>query len=92
MVWNFLTKSEKYCAYWLNAYHHGLQWEDEMIPYSMMKCLITIAVIDAEERDDNKVLVYVKECEKREWLAGILDNGNLIIETLDYSLYIIIYI
>jgi len=23
--WNILTKSEKYCASWLNAYHHGLQ-------------------------------------------------------------------
>jgi len=25
MPWNFLTKSEKYCASWLSAYHHGLQ-------------------------------------------------------------------
>ncbi|KYN14539.1 hypothetical protein ALC57_13236 [Trachymyrmex cornetzi] len=28
MPWSFLTKSEKYCAFWLSAYHHGLQWED----------------------------------------------------------------
>ena len=28
MSWNFLTKSEKYCASWLSAYHHGLQWEE----------------------------------------------------------------
>ncbi|KYM81450.1 hypothetical protein ALC53_08075, partial [Atta colombica] len=28
MPWNFLTKSEK---------HHGLQWEDRMIPHSMVK-------------------------------------------------------
>ena len=40
MPWNFLTKSEKYCASWLSAYHHGLQWEDGMIPYSTLKCLI----------------------------------------------------
>jgi len=32
MSWNFLTKSEKYYTSWLNAYHHGLQWEDGMIP------------------------------------------------------------
>jgi len=60
MPWNFLTKSEKYYASWLSAYHYGLQWEDEMIPYSMAKRLITMAVIGAEENDDNKALVYVK--------------------------------
>ncbi|KYN12206.1 hypothetical protein ALC57_15629 [Trachymyrmex cornetzi] len=60
MPWSFLTKSEKYCASWLSAYHHGLQWEDGTIPYSMVKRLITMAVIGTEECDDNKTLVYVK--------------------------------
>jgi len=64
MLWNFLTKSEKYCAFWLSVYHHELQWEDGMILYSMMKRLVTMAVIDAEENDDNKFLVYVKRCKK----------------------------
>ncbi|KYN24340.1 hypothetical protein ALC57_04059, partial [Trachymyrmex cornetzi] len=35
------------------------------------------------ENDDNKALVYVKGREKREWLADVLDNDNLTIETLD---------
>ncbi|KYN10029.1 hypothetical protein ALC57_17844, partial [Trachymyrmex cornetzi] len=83
MSWSFLTKSEKYCVSWLSAYHHGLQWEDGTIPYSMVKRLITMAVIGVEECDDNKALVYVKGREKREWLADILDSDNLIIETLD---------
>ncbi|KYN11120.1 hypothetical protein ALC57_16737, partial [Trachymyrmex cornetzi] len=83
MPWSFLTKSEKYCASWLSAYHHGLQWEDGTIAYSMVKRLITMAVIGAKECDDNKALVYVKRREKREWLADILDRDNLIIETLD---------
>ena len=43
-----------------------------MIPYSMTKRLITMAVIDAEENDDNKALIYVNGHEKREWLANIL--------------------
>jgi len=49
--------------------------------------LITIAVIDAEENDDNKILVYVQGHEKREWLTGILDSDDSIIETLvaDYE-------
>jgi len=76
--WNFLTKSEKFCAFWLSAYHHGLQWEDGIILYS----LITMAVIVAEENDD-KTLVYIKGREKREWLADILDNNDSTIETLD---------
>ncbi|KYN44942.1 hypothetical protein ALC56_00594 [Trachymyrmex septentrionalis] len=80
---NFLTKSEKYCASWLSAYHHGLQWEDGMIPYSTAKCLITMTVIGAKENDDDKVLIYVKGREKREWLADIFDSDNLTIETLD---------
>ncbi|KYQ58525.1 hypothetical protein ALC60_02475, partial [Trachymyrmex zeteki] len=81
MSWNFLTKSEKYCASWLSAYHHGLQWEDGMIPYNIVKRLITI--IGAEENDDNKSLVYVKGSEKRQWLADILDSDDLTIKTLD---------
>ncbi|KYM98822.1 hypothetical protein ALC62_10452, partial [Cyphomyrmex costatus] len=81
--WNYLTKSEKYCASWLGAYHHGLQWEDGMIPYSMTKRLITMAVIGAEWNGDNKAIVYVKGREKRQWLADILDSDDLTIETLD---------
>jgi len=38
-----------------------------MIPHSMMKRLISMTVIDAN--DDNKTLVYIKECEKRERLV-----------------------
>ncbi|KYN11060.1 hypothetical protein ALC57_16792 [Trachymyrmex cornetzi] len=83
MSWSFLTKSEKYCVSWLSAYHHGLQWEDGTIPYSMVKRLITMAAIGVEECDDNKALVYVKGREKREWLADILDSDDLIIEILD---------
>jgi len=61
MPWNFLTTSEKDCASWLSACHHGLQWEDRMIPYSMMKRLITMAVIGVKENDDNEAFEYVKE-------------------------------
>jgi len=59
MPWNILTKSEKSCASWLSAYHHGLQWEDGMIPYNIAKCLIIKTIIGVEE-NDNKTLVYVK--------------------------------
>jgi len=60
----------------------------------MVKRLITIAVIDAEENDNNNTLI---KGWKREWLADILDSDNLIIETLnaDYedidSLHNVIY-
>jgi len=63
MPWNFLTKSEKDCVSWLSACHHGLQWEDRMISYSMVKRLITMAVIDVGKNDDNKALIYVKRHE-----------------------------
>jgi len=49
-----------------------LQWEDRMIPYSMLKCLI-VAVIGVEE-NDNKALIYVKGFKKRELLADVLDS------------------
>jgi len=55
--WNLLTKSERSCASWLIANHHGLQWEAGIIPYSMARHLITSAVIDTE---DDVALVYVK--------------------------------
>jgi len=81
--WDLLTKSERSCASWLIANHHGLQWEDGIIPHSMAKRLITTAVIGTE--DDN-ALVYVKGHEKREWLRNLLQDDakdDIIIETLD---------
>jgi len=35
--WKLLTRFENSCASWLIAYHHGLQWEDRMIPYTIAK-------------------------------------------------------
>jgi len=61
--WDLLTKSEK--SSWLFANLGGLQWEAGMIPYSMVRHLITSTVIGIE--DDN-VLIYVKVYQKREWL------------------------
>ena len=77
MSWNFLTQSDKSCASWLIAYHHGLRWEDGTIPYSMAKRLITMAVADAEEP-----IVYVKGLQKRQWLKDMLDS-DAIVETMD---------
>ncbi|KAL6261999.1 hypothetical protein P5V15_007088 [Pogonomyrmex californicus] len=80
--WHLLTKSDKSCASWLIANHHGLRWEDEMIPYSMAERLITTGVIDIED----KALIYVKGCQKKEWLTNMLDSDardDVIIETLD---------
>jgi len=31
--WDLFTKSERSCASWLIASHHGLQWEDGIIPH-----------------------------------------------------------
>ncbi|XP_071653221.1 uncharacterized protein [Temnothorax longispinosus] len=45
MPWNLLTKSDKSCATWLIRNHHGLRWEDGNVPYSMVKRLITSAVL-----------------------------------------------
>lgn len=87
MPWNLLTKSEKSCASWLIACHHGLQWQDGMIPHSMAKRLITTAVFDTEENDDDEALIYIKGYEKREWLKNMLDDddkrNDAVIETLD---------
>ena len=45
---------------------YGLQREDRMIPYSIVKRLITMVVIDIEENDDNEAFIYVKGFKKRE--------------------------
>ncbi|KAL6417116.1 hypothetical protein ACFW04_014679 [Cataglyphis niger] len=68
---NLLTRSDKSCASWLIANHHGLRWEDGNVPYNLAKYLITSAVLRMSER---------------EWLMDLLENyarKNLIIETLD---------
>ena len=38
--------------------------------------------IGVKKDDDNKALIYVKGCEKLEWLVDILDSDDLTIETL----------
>jgi len=51
----------------------------------MAKHLIIMA-IGVEENDDNKAFVYVKGCQKREWLARYdsrYDSNDMTIETLD---------
>ncbi|KYN10433.1 hypothetical protein ALC57_17450 [Trachymyrmex cornetzi] len=78
--WKFLTRSDRSCASWLSAYHHGLRWEDAMVPYSEAKRLITAAVF---KHDD---IVYVKGYEKRTWLWNLLlddERERMHIETLD---------
>ena len=76
--WKFLTRSDRSCASWLIAYHHGLQWEDGTIPYNEAKRLITMAVFE----DD--AVVYVKGREKRTWLQNLLlERERTYIETLD---------
>ena len=74
--WKFLTRSDRSCAFWLSAYHHGLRWEDGM--YNEAKRLITTAVFEHD------VIVYVKEHEKRIWNLLLDDEWERIyIETLD---------
>jgi len=63
--WTLLSKSEKSCASWLIAKHHGLQWEGGIIPYSMAKRLIKTAMFDTKDNDDDNNVVYVKGYEKR---------------------------
>ena len=79
-VSKFLTRSDRSCASWLNAYHHGLRWEDGMVPYNEAKRLITTAVFEHD------VIVYVKGHKKRIWLWNLLlddKRERIYIETLD---------
>ena len=81
--WDWLMKSEKSCASWLTACHHGLRWEDGIVPYWRARKLITTAVLGTEE---NEAIIYVKGHEKREWLNDlILDDRRdcAYIETLE---------
>ena len=81
--WELLLKSERSCASWLTACHHGLRWDNGIVPYSSARELITKAVLDNEE---NNYEVYVKGHEKREWLNDlILDDRQdcAYIDTLD---------
>ena len=80
MSWDLLTKSEKSCACWLTSNHHQLQWADGHVDYKLMKTLVRKAV--CVEPESIGTLVYVKGCEKKKWLAEILEN-DAAIETID---------
>ena len=82
----FLDKIRKGCASWLSACHHWWRQDDS---YNIVKHLITMVVISAEENDDYKALIY-KELKNREWywvlqLADVLNSDDLTIEILDYK-------
>ena len=69
-----LMKSDKSSIRWLVAKHHELRLEDGDVPYSMVKQLITKAVADAIDEEDNvSHIVYVKGLQKRDWLVDFLD-------------------
>ncbi|KYQ48097.1 hypothetical protein ALC60_12866, partial [Trachymyrmex zeteki] len=78
MPWRFLTKSDQSHASWLMSHHHGLRWNDGVVPYRMPQRLISEAVLGESED-----IVYVKGSEKREWLSDILNNDDVVIETID---------
>ncbi|KYN10237.1 hypothetical protein ALC57_17635 [Trachymyrmex cornetzi] len=78
MPWHFLTRFDKSCVSWLSAYHHGLRWDDGMVPYSIARRLITETVVEEDE-----AVVYFKGHEKRGWLANMHDTDDIIVETLD---------
>jgi len=71
--WSSLTKTEKQ-AMWLIENHHGIQWEDGMVPYCMVRSLITAVMgttTTDDDDDDDKIVVYVKGHEKRECLRDL---------------------
>ena len=49
----------------------------------MVKRLIIISIIDAEEDEDNMALVYIKGYENGKWLVDIFDSDDLTIEPLN---------
>jgi hypothetical protein len=82
--WKFLMKFEMSCASWLTSYHHGLRWEDGIVPFCRAKQLITTAVLGTENGDED--IIYVKGHEKREWLRDMIQydrRDRAYIETLD---------
>jgi len=64
LPWNLLTKSDKSCASWLIA-NHGLQWKDEMVPYSMVKYLFT----SVGSEDDDATLRDIRN-KNRDHIEG----------------------
>ncbi|XP_071653039.1 uncharacterized protein [Temnothorax longispinosus] len=70
MPWNLLTKSDKSCATWLIHNHHGLRWEDGNVPYSMVKRLITSAVL--ESPSSFYIFAYCNTYEKYKKLISFL--------------------
>ncbi|KYN15670.1 hypothetical protein ALC57_12101 [Trachymyrmex cornetzi] len=76
MPWRFLTKADQSHASWVMTHHHGLRWNDGMVPYRTAQRLISEAV----SRESGAI---VKGFEKRGWLLDILNNDDVIVETID---------
>jgi hypothetical protein len=64
--WHLLTKSEKSQACWLKLHHHGFQWEEGHVPYTLAKSLVQKAI------GTDPPLIYVKGLEKKKLLCEIV--------------------
>ncbi|KYN11372.1 hypothetical protein ALC57_16475 [Trachymyrmex cornetzi] len=59
MPWHFLTKADQSHASWVMTHHHGLRWNDGMVPYRTAQRLISEVV-----GRESGAIVYVKGFEK----------------------------
>ncbi|XP_018377448.1 PREDICTED: uncharacterized protein LOC108770380 [Trachymyrmex cornetzi] len=60
MPWRFLTKADQSHASWVMTHHHGLRWNNGMVPYRTAQRLISEAV-----GRESRAIVYVKGFEKK---------------------------
>jgi len=77
----------------LIAYHHGLQWEDGIVPYNLAKRLIAMAIVGTEKNvdeddddNDDEVLIYVKGSQKRKRLKDMFESGTKDHQDIRYRL------
>ncbi|KYN17801.1 hypothetical protein ALC57_09905 [Trachymyrmex cornetzi] len=76
MPWRLLTKTDQSHASWVMTHHHGLRWNDGTISYGA-------ALISEAVGRESGAIVYMKGFEKRGWLLDILNNDDIIVETID---------
>lgn len=71
--WHELSAEDRAINKWVTKHFHNIPWNFGLIPYDILEDVVSSMLSEA-------TLIYVKGCEKKQWLRDIIGHGTVIID------------